>query len=124
MKEFKPIRIDRREPAVDAERFPVFYITGEDGQETEYTAPVRVPAGVSIKALSLAATRGYVAAAGFMVNEALGADAINALYASPQLTKEEAKELMDRLGDLYFGELEDLATGDEQGEDGKKTPGN
>ena len=119
-KDFVPIRIDRRAPAADAERFPVFYITDESGEEREYTAPVRVSAGVALKALSVAATQGYVVAAGTMVNEALGEEAINALYACPQLTHEEAKAIMTRLSALFWGQAEELATGDET--DG--TPGN
>ncbi len=117
MKNFEPIRIDKREPAVDSERFPVFYITDESGEEKEYTAPKRVPAGVTLKALSLMATHGYTAAAGFMVNEALSADAVNALYESPQLTHAEAKSLMARLSDLFWGQAEDMATGDEEGDE-------
>jgi hypothetical protein len=117
MKEFEPIRIDRRKPAVDTERFPVFYITDEKGEEKEYTAPKRIPAGMAIKALTMMATRGYAAAAGFMANEALGADAVNALYESPQLTHEEAKSVMTRLADLFWGQAEDMATGAEEGDE-------
>lgn len=119
---FQPIRIDRRLPAADEERTPIFYVTDADGQEKEYTAPAQVPAGHAIQALTIAATRGYVAASGWIVLQALGQEAVNVLYDCPQLTRADAQAMMQKLGELYFGQVEALALGEK--EEDKEPPGN
>jgi len=100
---FEPIRIDTTKPALDDERFDLFFI-----DDKAYTAPKVVPAGVALRALQIVATQGVMAGAWHMVMECLGEDAIEALMECKQLEHSQLKKMLNKVSDVYYGQLEDL----------------
>lgn len=101
--DFAPIIIDTSTPAVDAERIAVFVIDG-----VEHTIPKHLPAGDTVLMIEVIANRGPVAGAWEMVKLALGEDSINALMACRHVTHDQVKDIFDRIGKMYMGQVDDL----------------
>jgi hypothetical protein len=102
--DFAPIVIDTSTPAVDSERITAFTIDG-----AEHTIPRRLPAGDTVRMLEVIAERGPVAGAWEMVKLALGEDSITALMECRHVTHDQVKDIFDRIGRLYMGQVDDLA---------------
>ncbi len=100
---WEPIRIDTSAPAVDEERFELFWIDDE-----VFTAPKRVPAGVALRGLQHAFQMGQAAAAWFILTETVGEEAMEKLYDVKQLTHEDVQRMLQKLGKVFWGQVEDM----------------
>lgn len=101
---YVPFRIDTSQPAVEADRIPLFYI-----DDKEYTGPARVSVGTALKALEIAATQGITAGAWHCLIESIGQDAYDDLIACEQVTFDQAQNLMTKISDMYFGQAMELS---------------
>lgn len=101
--EWVPVRVDTSAPAVDADRFDLFYI-----DDQAYTAPCRVPAGVALEALSVAFNSGPTAAAWFIIDKTVGEENIKLLYDQPSLTLDECQRMLTKLGEVFWGQVQDM----------------
>lgn len=101
---YVPPRIDTSAPAVEQERMPLFYIGDQ-----EYTGPVRVSASTALRALEISATKGNAAGAFHCLIEAIGEEGYQALVDCPQLTYEDAREVLTEISARYYGQALALA---------------
>lgn len=101
---YTPPRIVTTDAPVDADRMPIFYV-----DDTEYTAPARVPAYVAVQAIKVGARQGPEAMTWHMVEKCLSAEAIEVLETSEHITYEDAQAIFTQLGRLYYGQAQALA---------------
>lgn len=111
--DWEPIRIDSTAPPVDVETFELFSV-----DDTSYRAPKQVAAGVALEALHVAYTRGPAAAAWFIVDSTVGEDNIAVLYSQPSLTHADVQRMLQRLGQVFWGQVEDLVGKSPVGQEG------
>lgn len=99
---FEPVRIDPAAVPDEAERIPLFFIG-----EQEYSIPAEMDARSALVAMRLIRSQGLEAAASYMMEEAIGRDAITALIRSPA-NNAQIKEILGNVQRMYQGDLEDM----------------
>lgn len=100
---FEPVRIDPAAVPEEVERIPLFYIGDQ-----EYSIPAEMDARAGLVALGLVRERGLEAAAAYMMEEAIGRDAIRALVNCEAATGEQIREIMTNVQRMYMGDLEKM----------------
>lgn len=96
------VRIAKAAPA-ELVRVIVAYIDDEP-----ITVPKEIPGGLTLDMLRVYQRRGTRAAAVFMVEEALGAEQVEKLSACDGMTQGDLKALMEKVGKLYQGQVDEL----------------
>jgi hypothetical protein len=95
------VRITKAGPAEQV-RVILFYLG-----ETAYTVPKKIPANLMFDMMRVWRRAGPVAAQTFMFEEALEPEALAELSSCEGLTKDDLKSLMQKLSDLYAGDLDE-----------------
>lgn len=99
---FEPVRIDPAAAPEEMERIPLFYIGDQ-----EYSIPAEMDARSALVAMRLIRTQGLEAAASYMMEEAIGRDAITALIRS-NANNGQIKEILSNVQRMYMGDLEEM----------------
>lgn len=73
-----------------------------------YTVPKRIPGPATLAFLQVYRRSGIRAAVVWMFEDALGAEALEALHNCPGMTAEQLVELMEKVGKLYQGQIDEL----------------
>lgn len=108
---FAPVVIDPNAAPEEIETFEVFRIG-----DRSFRAPVRTSARMSVQAILQAERIGVSGTAEWMVRQALGPEALQALVDCPAVTDDQIKEIFRNLGDLYLGRLETETLGNSSGD--------
>ncbi|GAA0705388.1 hypothetical protein GCM10010193_70570 [Kitasatospora atroaurantiaca] len=107
---FEPIRVGRKKKPAD-EGVPLFYLTGDDGEEIEYRIPSKVPTSLSLEYLRLARTMGENAAAQRMLERLLGLDAYLALEQSNEVDEDDMESILQAVISHVAGPVDESGKG-------------
>ncbi|MFC8447674.1 hypothetical protein [Kitasatospora sp. NPDC057223] len=107
---FEPVRIGRKKRAAD-EGVPLFYLTGDDGEDIEYRIPSKVPTSLSLEYLRLARTMGENAAAQRVLERLLGPDAYRALEQSDEVDDDDMLHILQAVVAHVAGPVDESGKG-------------
>jgi hypothetical protein len=98
----EPVVITTTDEEETEERIPVFSIDG-----TEYTMPAHIPASTALRVLDMMRRMGQEAAVSWLLEEALGEEAYEALLNCKSLKPKQLQAVMAVVQDHFMGAIEE-----------------
>ena len=99
------VTIHHRSWRDDPERVTVFTIVHDNGETVDFTMPASQNGGIALAYLKNMRVMGEAAAAGWLIEEAIGAEAYDALAAEPDVDIDVIKAVAERIQATALGEF-------------------